>query len=95
MCYSVLCVLPLLYFVVHTFAFLYRITATIAHCGECICLLIHVQNNLPDSSIIQLYSKSTQSYLCIKKSGVVKESVHEKLSKKLCGYIYVPHANEV
>ena len=53
--------------------------ATIALCGAYICFLI--QNNLPDRSIIQLYSKSTQSYLCIEESGVVKESVDEKLSK--------------
>ena len=43
--------------------------------------LILIQNNLPDRSIIQLYSKSTQSYLCIEESGAVKESVDEKLSK--------------
>ena len=62
--------------------------ATIALCGACICFLM--QNNLPDRSIIQLYSKSTQSYLCISKSGVVEESVDEMFSKsiKLCGYNY-------
>ena len=67
--------------------------ATIAYCSPYICHLI--QNNLPDKSIIQLYSKSTQSYLCIKKSGAVKESVNEKLSKKLCSYVYIPHTNVV
>ena len=50
-----------------------------------------IQNNLPDRTIIQLYSKSTQTYLCVKKSGAVKESGDDKLSKSIYQALHVYH----